>query len=87
MPEVKRAAVVGMPDAAAGERVVAAVVPVTGTEPTPDSIAAGIRKDLAAYKMPAEIVILSEGELPVGATQKVSKPRLRELLEARQEGE
>jgi fatty-acyl-CoA synthase len=82
MDDVKRAAVVGLPDAAGGERVVAAVVSTTGAALLPDVLRNRLRAELASYKVPSEIVVLAESQLPLGATQKVMKPRLKELLQS-----
>jgi acyl-CoA synthetase (AMP-forming)/AMP-acid ligase II len=86
MPDVKRAAIVGLPDADRGERVVAVVVATTGSVLTPELLRERMRGELASYKVPAEIVILGESDLPLGPTQKVLKPRLKELLQSRDGG-
>jgi acyl-CoA synthetase (AMP-forming)/AMP-acid ligase II len=74
-PEVAEAAVLGLPDARLGERVVAAVVPATGCTPDPVRLAAHCAVDLARYKVPDRFLIVDE--LPRNALGKVV---LRDLL-------
>ena len=75
-PQVAEAAVVGLPDEQWGERVAAAVVPHDGEEPDPAGVIAFVREQLAHYKCPREVMIVSE--LPRNAMGKVLKPRLAE---------
>jgi len=55
-PEVFDAVVVGVPDARWGERVVAVVQPRDGREPTLEALQAHARLQLAAYKLPRDLV-------------------------------
>lgn len=74
-PGVVEAAVVGVPDEAWGERLRAFVVVTGGAKaPTEDALKAHVKKNLAAYKVPREIVFLDE--LPRNATGKVLKREL-----------
>jgi malonyl-CoA/methylmalonyl-CoA synthetase len=71
-PAVVDVAVVGVPDEAWGDRVVAAVVargPVT-----PDELRSFARARMAAYKVPREVVLVDE--LPRNPMGKVLKPEL-----------
>lgn len=80
-PAVGEVAVIGVPDEAWGERVVACVVQNAAAPPCD---AAGLRsfakERLAAYKVPKDVVFLTE--LPKNALGKVVKPALAAWLEA-----
>jgi malonyl-CoA/methylmalonyl-CoA synthetase len=71
-------AVVGVPDDVWGERVCAAVVAVAGTEPSADELRAFAKERLAPYKVPKDVLVLSE--LPRNAMGKVTKPAVRDLF-------
>jgi len=75
-PEIVQAAVVGVPDDRMGEVGMAFVVPVSGTELTPDSLIAWARAHMANYKVPRYVRLVRE--LPVNAMGKVMKYVLRE---------
>lgn len=74
-PTVLEVAVIGVPDEAWGERVVACVVarPGSGTC-DPETLRSFAKERLAAYKVPKEVLLLSE--LPKNALGKVVKPEL-----------
>ncbi|MET8473220.1 class I adenylate-forming enzyme family protein [Streptomyces sp. NPDC006422] len=76
-PDVLEAAVVGVPHPVLGEEVAAVVRVRAGSATTPDDIRAFASKSLAAFKVPAHVV-LRETELPRNATGKVLKRVLRE---------
>ncbi len=73
---VAEAAVVGLPDADLGERVVAAVVPRDDARIDLDALAAFARQRLAPYKCPKQLRLVAE--LPRNAMGKVQKHRLVE---------
>jgi malonyl-CoA/methylmalonyl-CoA synthetase len=77
---VGEVAVVGMPDAMWGERVVACVVPRAGRESecTEDALRGFAKERLAPYKVPKEVVVMSD--LPRNAVGKVVKPALVKKL-------
>jgi malonyl-CoA/methylmalonyl-CoA synthetase len=84
-PGVSEVAVVGLPDEAWGERVVACVVARAGV-PAPDaaSLRAFARERLAPYKVPKDVLFFSD--LPKNALGKVVKPALAAQLRAGPEG-
>ncbi|MFB6171424.1 MAG: class I adenylate-forming enzyme family protein [Haloarculaceae archaeon] len=71
---VLEASVTGFPDAVLGERVLAAVVPKPGHQLTEDDLLAHCRDQLADYKVPEIVRILSE--LPKNPGGKVLKSEL-----------
>jgi acyl-CoA synthetase (AMP-forming)/AMP-acid ligase II len=76
-PKIKQAAVIGVPDAIAGEKVLAYVIPEIGfTVPTPVEVLNFCRKQMAAYKVPANVFYVES--FPLNATGKVLKRVLRE---------
>jgi fatty-acyl-CoA synthase len=77
---VKQAYVVGVPDRARGEVVVAAVELHDGAPTSADALAVFCRERLAGYKVPARFVFRKAEEFPRTPTGKVQKPRLREEL-------
>ena len=79
-PAVADVAVVGLPDATWGERVVACVVarPGRSTECTEEALRAFAKERLASYKVPRTIVPMTE--LPRNAIGKVVKPTLLKQL-------
>jgi len=80
-PAVAEVAVVGLPDATWGERVVACVVPRAGRdgECTEDALRGFAKERLAPYKVPRQVVLMAE--LPRNAVGKVVKPELTRLLD------
>ncbi len=75
---IAQVAVVGIPDERLGEVGVAFVVPAPGHAPTPDSVIAWCRENMANYKVPRRIEILDS--LPMNAAGKVMKFALRERV-------
>jgi len=56
-PQVRDAAVVGVPDARFGERICAVVEAAPGETPTLEALSAHVRVHLAGYKIPRELVL------------------------------
>jgi malonyl-CoA/methylmalonyl-CoA synthetase len=77
---VSEVAVVGIPDADWGDRVVACVVPREGREAecSEDALRAFARERLAPYKVPKSVVTMKE--LPRNSVGKVLKPELVKKL-------
>jgi fatty-acyl-CoA synthase len=81
-PEVEQAYVVGVPDARRDEVVAALVVLRIPGAVSADDLREFCRKSLAAFKVPQHFRFLAREELPITASGKVQKHRLRELLTA-----
>ncbi|WP_068277796.1 o-succinylbenzoate--CoA ligase [Aldersonia kunmingensis] len=78
-PGVRECAIVGLPDARLGERVVAAVVP-TGTPPTLDELRKHVTDQLDPTAAPRELQLLDA--LPLRGPGKVDRVALRAALAA-----
>jgi acyl-CoA synthetase (AMP-forming)/AMP-acid ligase II len=78
LPSVREAAVIGVPDDDFGQRLRAFVVLGEGGALSEDDIRSAVRSELARYKVPRDVVFVSE--LPRTSTGKVLK---RELAERR----
>jgi malonyl-CoA/methylmalonyl-CoA synthetase len=79
-PEVEEVAVVGVPDADQGERIVAAVTAKRASEVTADGLRGYASTQLAPHKVPAEVVFMEE--IPRTGPGKFKKKELiRQLLE------
>jgi long-chain acyl-CoA synthetase len=74
-PDVREAAVVGVPDEYRGETVKAYVSVVAGRHVDPAELVAFCRERMAAYKYPREVVVLDE--LPKTVTGKILRRELR----------
>ncbi|MDG2269562.1 MAG: 3-(methylthio)propionyl-CoA ligase [Alphaproteobacteria bacterium] len=75
-PDVQMAAVIGVPHPKWDERPLIVVVPKTGREPTHSEITRFLDGKIAKWWMPDDTVLTDE--LPIGATGKVLKAKLRE---------
>lgn len=78
LPEIRRAAVVGMPDPRLGERICAFVEPVAGALPTPERIAQAFRKEGISVMFCPERIELVES-FPLTAVGKLDRTRLKEM--------
>ncbi len=79
---IAQVAVIGIPDARMGEVAMAFVVRRPGATTTPEEIGAWCRDTMANFKVPRVVRIVDE--LPLNATGKVLKFRLRELAAERE---
>jgi long-chain acyl-CoA synthetase len=77
IPEVKEAAVFGIPDEKWGELVAAAVVLRPGTNLSADELKQYCKTRIASYKVPRHIEFMTE-ELPKSGSGKILKKVLRE---------
>lgn len=75
-PGITMAAVIGVPHEKWGERPILIAVAATDPPPTPESVIAHLEGSLAKWQLPDEIVFVDA--LPMGATGKVQKTKLRE---------
>jgi acyl-CoA synthetase (AMP-forming)/AMP-acid ligase II len=78
-PEVKRAWVTGIDDAARGQIVAAVIVPAGSNVEVADVLAAA-RSQLASYKVPRRVHVLAEADIPWLSSQKVDMRTLRSML-------
>jgi len=76
MPQVQEVAVYGIPHPEKGEQVAVAVVPRAGQALSAEEVIAYCRENIAAYKVPARVDVVSE--LPKSATGKILKRVLRD---------
>jgi acyl-CoA synthetase (AMP-forming)/AMP-acid ligase II len=83
LPDIELPIVVGLPDAQFGQRVVAAVVPKAGAELAEDAIRARLRDLISSYKIPREVVFITEDQVPRTATGKLKLHEVASLIEAR----
>jgi malonyl-CoA/methylmalonyl-CoA synthetase len=77
-PQINECAVIGIADEEWGERVTAALVLKPGSAMTLDALRTWAKERLAAYKIPARILVLDE--LPRNAMGKVQKFQVTKLL-------
>jgi acyl-CoA synthetase (AMP-forming)/AMP-acid ligase II len=75
-----QAYVVGVPDAAKGEAVAAAIELRAGAASDSATVIAFCRERLASYKVPSRLVVRAAAEFPRTATGKIHKPGLRAEL-------
>ena len=79
-PEVAMAAVIGVPHPKWGERPLLILVPRPGTSPTRESVVEFLEGMVAKWWIPEDVVFVDA--LPMGATGKVQKRKLRETYGA-----
>jgi len=75
-PGITMAAVIGIPHEKWGERPLLIAVPATDPPPSTESVIAHLEGTLAKWQLPDEIIFVDA--LPMGATGKVQKTKLRE---------
>ena len=78
---ISESAVIGVPDADFGERVIAVVV-ADADEPGEETIITALRPLLAAYKLPKQVALVDA--LPRNAMGKVQKNILRDRFTQKQ---
>jgi acyl-CoA synthetase (AMP-forming)/AMP-acid ligase II len=82
-PEVQSACVLGVAHAERGENVAAAIVLREGAEITGALLRERLRSELAAYKLPRHVFLMTATELPMTDSGKLDRRRLRAQLEQR----
>jgi fatty-acyl-CoA synthase len=85
-PAVEQVHVIGVPDPRKEEALAAVVVLKEGASASADELRAFCRQALAAFKVPQHIRFVPREALPLTASGKVQKHRLRESLAAELEG-
>jgi long-chain acyl-CoA synthetase len=78
-PKVSQAVVIGIPDPVKGEVPKAFVVLKPGEAATPEEIIAHCKDNLAAYKAPRSVAIVTLDDLPKTASGKILKRELRAI--------
>ncbi|MCP9272345.1 acyl-CoA ligase FadD12 [Mycolicibacterium arenosum] len=78
-PAVAEAHAMGVEDEQYGQRLAAFVVLTSGSAATPDDLKAHVRGNLANYKVPRSITVLTS--LPRGSTGKILRRELQELVD------
>jgi fatty-acyl-CoA synthase len=86
-PEIAEAAVLAVPDERGGETLVAAVVAREGHQIAEEVLKSRLKKQLASYKIPRHLVFLRGDEIPRTVSDKVRKPALSAILQARLAGQ
>jgi len=79
-PQVQEVAVIGLPDADQGERVVAAITPAAGAALSAEDIRTFARQHLAPHKVPSRVVFVDE--IPRTGPGKFKKKELISRLSA-----
>jgi len=79
-PGITMAAVIGVPHERWGERPLLVAVPASDPPPSRDSVLDHLRGSLAEWQLPDDVVFVEA--LPMGATGKVQKTKLREQYAA-----
>jgi fatty-acyl-CoA synthase len=72
-------AVIGVPDVALGEVVVACVVPLENVTLTEDQVRQFLRGKLSSYKIPRRVLFFTDDELPRTASDKFDVARVRDI--------
>lgn len=82
-PEVESAAVLGVAHTERGENVAAAIVLREGAALAPSALRERLKPELAAYKLPRHVFLMTASELPMTDSGKLDRRRLRTELERR----
>lgn len=83
LPGIDTVVVTGLPDAELGQRVVAAIVPEAGKLLDEQALKTALRERLSSYKVPRNIVIVDEEDIPRTATGKVRLFAVADMIRAR----
>ena len=83
---MKLSKTVGLPHAKLGEIVVACVLPHEGAHLDADEIRAYLRERLASYKVPRQVLFVSDEDIALTGSDKIKSGELRELAARRLAG-
>ncbi len=83
LPGVAVPVVAGIDDADFGQRVVAAVVLAEGASASESSLQAALKQLLSSYKVPRNIVFISEADIPRTSTGKIRLAEIGAMIAAR----
>lgn len=86
MSGVAEALVFGVPDSVRGEAVAAVVTVKTGEMLDIETLRTELRAQISSYKVPSEIFILEDGQIPRSASGKARKVVLKERIAELREG-
>ncbi len=79
LPGVRAAVAVGVPHPTLGEALILCVVPTRGNRIDEAALRSALRKGLAAYKVPRQILVVDEADAPTTGTQKLRGDAMRAL--------
>jgi acyl-CoA synthetase (AMP-forming)/AMP-acid ligase II len=79
-PDIKGAAVVGLPDPVVGEKVIACVVPREGTMLTETQVHNFLRGSLSSYKIPNRVLLFGDNELPQTGSNKFDIGAIKKIV-------
>lgn len=83
LPDVAQAVVTGIDDPELGQRVVAAVIPQPGCQPSEGDLQQALRQTLSSYKVPRTIVFIDETAIPRTSTGKIRLSELATMISSR----
>lgn len=83
LEDIRFSVVAGLPDPELGQRVVAAIVPEHGAAPSVEAIKAALKNVLSSYKIPRDIVFISESDIPRTSTEKIQLFEVANLISRR----
>ncbi|MFV8816894.1 class I adenylate-forming enzyme family protein [Haliea sp. E17] len=83
VPGVAIPVVAGIDDPEYGQRVVAAVVPAEGVDLSEESLRDALRELLSSYKVPRNIVFISESDIPRTSTGKIRLAEIGAMIASR----
>jgi fatty-acyl-CoA synthase len=79
-PDIKGAAVVGIPDPVVGEKVVACVVPREGGRLTETEVHNFLRGSLSSYKIPSRVLFFGADDLPQTGSNKFDVGAIKKIV-------
>ncbi len=83
LPGVSWSYATGLPDEELGQRIVAAVVPAPGAQPSEASLKAELKELISSYKIPKHIIFITDDEIKLTATGKLRLTEMSDMLAER----